>query len=513
MEIAANLCPISQPLDIIQELISNLYYAKLCILTILDKSVDNCNLTELVQGHFKKVILTEESEALIPKLGEDEPSNYSLLKITNASIVQDCIEDEFFQPFMKTNSGKVVNSGLWTRSLYGKDLNEISSFEPDYSKLQVRKRMLVICKETSKPFIVALYREAAGEEEWEKWRQETFKMNSLHSLIGVYEAADKMVDDEEGNCLLPTIHLLKRSEHAIEGLVKIESSENEAIRRKLVDYLTTCLKGNKNAAESLMLSLVSRPSMRVDGLVESLFIGKLSLNLCVRGEENCENAAEELTKLLKVLKPFVAGPVKVEASLEGAFTKESIYPRLNVQSGQLTAGAALQQPDGCVLVVDETKLSEGEFKDQAVCNLQALIDLIRQQHVNYDFGMQQVALKTDMPIITVSLKKKSVLPFDLAADCGGILRTEISLEDVKLFKSFLHHCRELKCSVSEEMASFLEQDYIALRKSSPLLANGNPKMNEQEFHRLMNLARLRAASHGHEELSKETWEQTKALYN
>ena len=46
------------------------------------------------------------------------------------------------------------------------------------------------------------------------------------------------------------------------------------------------------------------------------------------------------------------------------------------------------------------------------------------------------------------------------------------------------------------MAAFLEQDYLNLRKSSPILPNGNPKMNEQEFHRLMNLARLKSVKFG-----------------
>lgn len=441
---------------------------------------------------------------MIPRLNELESvPNYSLVKVSNASVIQDCIEDEFYQAVIKTENG-LVNSGLWTRSLYdpsGK-LNDLEMVEPDYSSLQVRKRVLTVCKNTGKAFVVALYKESSGksEDEWEKWRQDTFKMNSLHEFIGIYEAADSEED-------LDTLHLLKLNEHVIEGLCPISEDELSGIRARLVEYLSSCLNGNKSAAESLLLWLVSRPSMRVDGLVDSLFIGKLSLNLCVKSGDN---SADELEKILKGIKPFVAGPVRVDVNPEAIFTKNSIYPRLDVQSGQLGPGATLQQPDGCVLIVDEMGLSEGEFKDQAVCNLQALIDLIRQQHVNYDFGMQQVPLKTDMPVVSVSCMKKSVLPFDLKVDCDFVKYVETG--DAKLFLSYLNHCRMMNCSVSEEMAVFLENDYLSLRKSSPLLANGNPKMNEQEFHRLMNLARLSAVSHGKSSLSKEIWEETKSLY-
>ena len=473
----------------------------------------------MIQNYFVNEILTENAEKMIPSFeAVSSNSNFSLIKIKNAAIIQDCLEDEFFQSFVKTPEGELINAGMWTRSLYHPrgDLSELcENFEPDYSKLRVRKRILAACKNTGKPFIIALYRtgssENENEEELEKWRQEMFKMNSLHSLIGIYEAADEGERFDEISCSIPTLHLIKRSEHELDDLIPFCEIEVESVRTRLIDYLTGCLNGNQAAAESFILFLVSRPSMRVDGLVDSLFIGKLCVNLCCENTGN--SAALELSKILMTLKQFVSGPVVIESNPDAAFTKESIYPCLNVQTGQLNPGAVLQQPDGCILVVDESSLEVGEFKDQAVRNLQALIDLIRQQHVNYDFGMQQVTLKTDMPVVTVSIGKKSVLPFDLRIDCDTVKALKVEEKEALLFRSFLHHCRLINCTVTEEMAVFLEQDYLSLRKSSPLLVNGNPKMNEQEFHRLMNLARLMAVSHGQSELSKTIWEQTKAAYN
>jgi hypothetical protein len=475
----------------------------------------------VIQGHFNDNVLTEECIQLVPSLFEAaEGVNSCMVKVSSATVIQDCLEDEFYQPAIEHHESKTkINSGLWTRSIHDpRGVIDLGTYEPaGYSDLQVRKRLLATCTETGKPFVVALYRRGASEEEWEKWRQETFKMNSLHNLIGIYEEASSSVhgdgEFEDPNCNYPTLHLIKSCEHRVLGLVPIHDDVS-GIRARLLDYLCKCFgEGDSasSASEALLLCLVSRPSMRVDGLVDSLFIGKLSLNLCIKGS-SASTAVCELVSLLRALKPFVSGPVKVESTPEGAFTKTSIYPRLDVQSGQLLPGAALQQPDGCVLVIDETGLCEGEFKDQAVCNLQALIDLIRLQHVTYDFGMQQVSLKTDMPVISVSQSKKSVLPFDLQVNCDGFAFHAASNEDLCVFRSFLEHCRLLTCAVDEDMASFLEQDYLALRKSSPLLPNGNPKMNEQEFHRLMNLARLSAISEAQTTLTKSIWERTKALH-
>jgi len=56
-------------------------------------------------------------------------------------------------------------------------------------------------------------------------------------------------------------------------------------------------------------------------------------------------------------------------------------------------------------------VSAGEFHDQAARNLQALIDLIRHQQVAYDFGCQQVLMKSHITVISVS-KNKPILPVD-----------------------------------------------------------------------------------------------------
>ena len=463
-----------------------------------------------IQRHFLENFLSAENLSAVPHFTNAPSGN--LVRVS-AIVQQDSLEDEYYQPSVTIQDCR-INTGLWTRFPHDpKGLLSQEAFESvDFSNLQCRKRALAQCLESGKRFILALYNVQESEEAWEKWRQEALKMNSLHQFYGIFEECEEVAEEEE--LQFPVLHLIHRSEFTSSVPAFPETENCAAIRTKLFARLTEALGGSESAAEALLMNLVSRPAMRVNGLVDSLFIGKFTLNLSV--EEQAESSSSNLASLLRQIKPFVSGPLMISndpaSEVSKSFAAAPIYPRFDPQNGLLSQ-SILQQPDGCVLIVDETAIVAGEFKDQAVCNLQALIDLIRHQQVNYDFGMQQVSIKADMPIILVSAKGGSVLPFDLKVSCKSIQPVELSVEDAQLFRSFLEHCRNLNFQIDEEMATFLEQDYVALRKASPLKTDGNPKMNEQELHRLVNLARLRAISFGESNLTHQRWDETKSLYN
>lgn len=457
-------------------------------------------------------LLTPEGLSSIPQFSTASPG--SLVRVS-AIIQQDSLEDEYYHPTITVN-GCRVNTGLWTR--FPHDPNGILSDEAfegvDMKGLQCRKRALAQCLDSNRRFILAFYNDHEDEESWEKWRQQVLKMNSLHDFVGILEHSDAEAETGSDELQLPVIHLIRCAEFVASQAATIDVNSISEIRSKLLSIFTEATGGGSEAAaEALLMSLVSRPAMRVNGLVDSLFIGKFVLNISV--EEDVGSAAQNIAHLVRQLKPFVAGPVQVsnDPALEAtkAFASAPLYPRFDSQTGLLSQ-SVLQQPDGCVLVVDETLIVAGEFKDQAVCNLQALIDLIRHQQVNYDFGMQQVAIKTDMPVVLVSSRSGSVLPSDFKVTCRTVKPVTLSPEESQMFRSALEHLRNLNFQIDEEMANFLEQDYVALRKASPLKPDGNPKMNEQELHRLINLARLRAISLGEASLSRQHWEEAKQRY-
>lgn len=463
-----------------------------------------------------------------------------MIKLGNVMIVQDSLEDEYFNPIVKVGgeeSKEFINTGLWTSFSYDprglaaklESDSDFDSWQMTSDNLQVRKRLVGKCLKTGTRFIVAIYKNFETEEEWEKWRQETFKMNSLHSFIGIIEhfndehdqdgeiesenkeSTTTSINEEESGSMatLPVVHLIHRSSCEGVSLCKIEPDCFSQIRSNILAKFTELFGGNGESAEALLLCLISRPVMRVNGLIDSLFIGKLTLNICLQGlEQSHSSPIASFVSMLKLIKPFVAGPIDPTSA---SFSTDPLYPILNPQNGQFSE-SILQQSEGCVVVVDESAVVEGEFKDQAVKNLQSLIDLITHQQIPHDCGMQQVMIGTEMPIITVSKNGKSILPADLRVNCERMCPVSLEVQEAEDFKAYLEMCRGLTCVIGEEMAEYLEKDYLNLRKASPVDSNGNPKMNEQEFHKIINLARLKALSHASTTLSETVWSDTKAAF-
>lgn len=494
------------------------------------------SLTVRVQEHFRTVILTPDNVAMLPSVAREQ--NGSLVRVT-AMVQQDALEDEYYCPTVDRPGISTVNTGLWTRHcrdangpLDGRrgqdgafDLDGHFAREGTRGMLQTRKRLMARCMDTGRQLVVAMYRDCEDEETWETWRQSVFKMNTVHELIGILECG---IDGEPGveSCAEDTLAEVDSDEDLLSaGLMTLhllqvkpqnttpesfDIAEIPKIRQRVVQMLGACL-GSVEGGELMLLALMSRLAVRVNGLMDSLFVGKLAVNVALSGEEDV-SAAERLAGVLKQLRP-VAGPVCVsnQDDVAGhAFSVDPIYPRLNAQNGHLES-SLLQQPDGTVLIVDETRLGPGEFRDQGVRNLQSLVDLIRHQQVGYDYGVQQILLSTDMPVVLVS-RGRSVLPFDVKIDCETIGEGQLTEEEATLARAYVAHCRDINCQIDPEMAARLEQDYVTLRKTSPQLADGSSAMNEQILHRLVNLARLRAISFGQTALTDAVWTDTKALH-
>jgi len=441
----------------------------------------------------------------IPKLDFTAAQHGGLVAIPNALTVQDALEDEYFVPSVKLRgSERTCNLGLWTGSMHVPeaeatqlDTESIAEQMNGHSaKLDTRKRSLVKCMDSGRQCIIAHYRHADGESAWERWRTETFKLHALHELIGIYEHADS----EDGPASV--VHLIRanrRGARRTQTPFTAEKAQETCARLK--DFVLQAFHGDMQAMEAFLMLLVARPSLRVNGLVDSLFVGKLCLNLRVPDSREVGN----LFELLKLFREHVAGPLEV-SNCSGAFSTAPIYPTLNVESGLLSE-SPLQQPEGAILLVDETALTTGELRDQAVRNLQALIDLVRHQQIPLDFAVQQVLLKVDMPVVVVSLQGRSVLPSDVSLSCARVRVPAASAEDLALFSEYLAYCRsEMQCQVDESMAAYLEQEYVRLRQER------GTGFDEHELHRLLNLARLRAVVAGEETLSPTCWQETKGLF-
>ena len=164
------------------------------------------------------------------------------------------------------------------------------------------------------------------------------------------------------------------------------------IKDKLISYLIECFGGeqSRDVVEALFLALVNKPAMRVDGLIDSLFIGKLTLNIVFNGDDSIGSNVQNLKRILAELKHFNSF-----VQIDESFGQEGgIYPRLNVQNGQISPGIALQQPDGCVFAGQWGRIEGGPSVQRPSRPKFAKFNWSDSStKVTYDFGIQQVELK------------------------------------------------------------------------------------------------------------------------
>jgi hypothetical protein len=468
----------------------------------LPKGVATAAAVKTVHARLREEISSQR--ATVPKYSTG--LNRCIANIERCMIVQDSLEEELFVPFVACATGSVINSGLWTSTFYEPEGVSEAIVEPTdmMSNLHARKRLLAQCLESGQRFIVTCYNDFESEAEWEAWRADTFKLSTVHDMTGIVEVFEsEVLEGDEGlQPELPILHLIQTEPACM--VTPAFSGSFAAAHSELLEWLAKSFGDSidgKLAAEALVLALIAKPSLRVNGLVDSLFIGKFALNVAV--QEEGPQSVTALLALLKALCPQVAGPLAVNNLPENAaFNSVPIYPQMDAETSLLSV-SMLQQPEGTPLLVDETGLGVGEFKDQAVRNLQAVVDLIRHQQIPFDFGMQQVLIKADMPVIAVS-GGKSILPNDCSVSVPFVSVPE---EPAPLqARAYVAACRSGSCVVGESMAGFLESDYLLLRKERP------QDFDEQEFHRLINIARLRAISQGMSELSESLWSETKGMF-
>lgn len=80
---------------------------------------------------------------------------------------------------------------------------------------------------------------------------------------------------------------------------------------------------------------------------------------------------------------------------------EFFYFRKDYESNRLWSGI-LQLSDDTHLILDETKMNEGQLNNQGCLNVMALQKLFREQVIQYDFGYYPVSYNTNIPLLVIS---------------------------------------------------------------------------------------------------------------
>jgi len=349
------------------------------------------------------------------------------------------------------------------------------------------------------------------------------KLNDMIEVVGILSldptmAIDMIEEDEMGNSpslpppsLVPRIHVLS-FKHLLHNnpLLPVTSPFpplQEVARVELLTILTTCLLGDKLAAEYLLLHLISKVYLRRDVLV----LGKLSLNL-----HNMTTHEEWPKRLATLLSLFTTNSHYLPLSRD-ELDKSSFVPKKDFEANRLVAGT-LQLGPSTHLWLDETAMTDGQLTAPGLKNLTALGNLITWQKLEYDFKFQSMEYDTDIPCLVMS-EGRSMLPSDmqimikpsqvearpdLISKTFSEVGSSLNVELLDRIRQYITACRLTEYSLTEQVMKAVQDDFVSMRQAEQ-------GMTVEDFHALLVLGRLISLSNGRTCLDPSDWDEAKRM--
>lgn len=276
---------------------------------------------------------------------------------------------------------------------------------------------------------------------------------------------------------------------------------------ELLTILTTCMLGDKLAAEYLLLHLISRVYLRKDVLV----LGKLSLNL--HNMTTHEEWPKRLATILSLLTTNSHYLPLTRATLD----ESSFTPKKDFEANRLVSGS-LQLGPSTHLWLDETAMTDGQLTATGLKNLTALGNLITWQKLEYDFKFQAMEYETDIPCLIMS-EGRSMLPSDmqimvkpcqvearpdLISKTFGEVGASLTVELLDRVRQYISTSRLLEYNLTEQVMKAVQDDFVSMRQAEQ-------GMTVEYFHALLVLGRLISLSNGRTSLDPLDWEEAKRM--
>ncbi|KAK9282820.1 hypothetical protein L1049_011043 [Liquidambar formosana] len=371
--------------------------------------------------------------------------------------------------------------------------------------------MLAKFDRSSLPCLVKIYDSPESE----------LKLNDVFEFVGVLTfdselTVDKDDSDELSNGFcedvlvhlpptkVPRLHCLIHRKLAVHDFLHsspmMEPKPHlvREIREGLLRHLTAVLGNDGVAAHFVLLHLLSRVHARVD----TVAVGKLSLNLTCFSKESVSVFGNGLTLAIKNLLPFTHSiPLTVEY-----LNTASLAPRKDYQTNRLNTGI-LQLAEASHLTIDETQLEAGTLNSVGVENTRLLKNLLELQKVEYDFKFYKMEMAADVQLLILSEGKSNILPADLVIPfqpCSVGSSETVAAEVLEAWRWYLATLRSLPHSIELEMQKVVENDLVAARQADRTLGS-------QDFSRWLTMGRLMSMSFGETCLSLEQWQMVKEL--
>ncbi|KAK4489326.1 hypothetical protein RD792_005130 [Penstemon davidsonii] len=332
------------------------------------------------------------------------------------------------------------------------------------------------------------------------------KLNDVFEFVGIFTSDPDLVEDRDDNDELIDSFCEGALVHVPPTKVIPVPRLHCVLHRKLVinDFFSsppleaTVLGNDRMAAQYILLHLLSRVHARVD----SIAVGKLSLNLTCFNNESASVFGDRLKFAIKNLVPFTQClPLTVDY-----LNTVTLAPKKDYNTDRLVAGF-LQLPEGSHLTIDETPLQNGTLNSTGVENAQVLKNLMESQKVDYDFTYYKMEMAADVQLLIFSEGKSNILPADIVlpfhpSSIDSFL--EIDEELLKAFRWYLASMKSLPHSIEPHMQKVVEDDIVAARQADRSLGS-------QEFSRWLTMGRLVSVSFGETFLSMEHWQMVREL--
>uniref|UniRef100_A0A6Q2XSQ8 Mini-chromosome maintenance complex-binding protein n=1 Tax=Esox lucius TaxID=8010 RepID=A0A6Q2XSQ8_ESOLU len=238
-------------------------------------------------------------------------------------------------------------------------------------------------------------------------------------------------------------------------------------------------------------------------------LGKFTLNL-----SGCPPNSSFTESLHQVIQELVPCTYRLSMTLHN-MNSLRLVPRKDYVANRLVSGA-LQLARNTSLVLDETRLEQGQLDASGVQNITALGNLISWQKVDYDFNYHQMEFPCNINVFVTS-EGRSLLP----SDCQVPLQPQVTppnLEEylstvhkaqltsqINKFRVYLSVAQTLDYSISDEVTKAVEDDFVDMRKDDP------QSVSAEDLHRMLVVARLLSLSLGQTSLSREGWMRAKHI--
>jgi len=182
-----------------------------------------------------------------------------------------------------------------------------------------------------------------------------------------------------------------------------------------------------------------------------------------------------------------------------------------MQKNKLVTGS-LQLGQGTFIIIDETKLSEGELSDLGIIKLKQINEILAWQKLQYDFHYHTVEFHTDYQIIILSHGKSLFLrentnlcQIPIQHDENYQSDFNFSSEMIKKFRLYIALVKSLNLSnLDDSISNEIQTDFVTLRQEDEAITI-------DLFHLWLTIVRLYTISLGEVEITLERWADMKKL--